>query len=67
MKNKEHCRKILQPSITRKAYLVIIALSISVLVIEFQPIRKWITEATSFVAPTITVLEFVVPKNKESN
>lgn len=57
--------KKLEKAIARKILIASIALILGVLVIEVQSFRRWTIEASSFIAPTITVLEFLIPKYKE--
>lgn len=57
--------KKIQRTVGRKILIASIALILGVLVIEVQSFRRWTIEASGFIAPTITVLEFLVPKYKE--
>lgn len=54
--------KIDKKVFTRKLLIVALALGVGLIVVESQPLRKWTTEAIGLAAPSISVLEFLIPR-----
>ncbi len=51
---------------SRKLLIFILALALGMIVVESRPVREWWFEAAGFIAPTVSVLEFLIPKSKET-
>ena len=59
--------KIDKKVLARKTLIAALALAIGLVVVESQPLRKWAIEAIGLAAPSISVLEFAIPRLNSQN